>query len=201
MGTDLWSCHLSAPVGRRIAIAYATEIPSRGETHRSPMNSSTAAASASSAEAAFLVILPSGSIVSTPRSAAAGVTPSPRARRQQRRRGQRVQPRVVLAADQVQGAAVEPGDQQRAVLGQSSVDVRGAQPGGAGANRQASTSRILSPHGEQARGDGDRIASRLTGETLGSETVGHGRSHRHSPIIANRQAAGGLRRRLPRPPR
>ena len=67
--------------------------------------------------------------------------------------------RVVLAADQVQGAAVEPGDQQRAVLAQRPVDVGRGEAGGAGADRQPGAARVLPLHGEQALGDGARVAS------------------------------------------
>jgi hypothetical protein len=91
------------------------------------------------------------------------------------RRGQGLQQRIVLAADQVQGAAVEPGDQQRAVLAQRPVDVRRGQARGAGADRQAGAARVLPLHREQALGDGNRIPSRLAGEALRRQALGEGR--------------------------
>ena len=73
------------------------------------------------------------SIAPTPRSAAAGSTPSCARRRalagEQRRRGQGVQPGVVLGADEVQRSAVEPRDQERALVRERPVDVGGAEPG------------------------------------------------------------------------
>ena len=75
---------------------------------------------------------------------------------EQRRRRQRLQPGVVLAADQVQGAAVEPGDQQRALLAQRPVDVGGAEALGAGADREPRAARVLALDGEQPLGDGER---------------------------------------------
>ena len=95
----------------------------------------------------------------------------PHARGEQRRRGQRLQPRVVLAAHQVQRAAVEPGDDQRALLAQRPLDVGGAQPFGARPHRQPEAARVLALHCEQPLGDRGRIAQRRPGERLRREAL------------------------------
>src|SRR5205823_11014429 len=56
---------------------------------------------------------------------------------------QRVQPGVVLAAHEVQRPPVQPGDEERAVLGERTVDVRGAEAGGPRADREAGATRVL----------------------------------------------------------
>ena len=91
---------------------------------------------------------------------------------EQRRRRQRLQPGVVLAADQVQGAAVEPGDQQRALLAQRPVDVGRGEALGAGANREPRSARVLPLHGEQPLGDGDGIGQRRAGQSLRRQSLG-----------------------------
>ena len=117
-----------------------------------------------------------------PRSARGGddalLRQPPRVAGEQRRRRQRVQPRVVLAAHEVQRPAVEPRDDERAVLGQRAVDVGGRQPGGPRADRQPRAARVLRLHGEQPLGDGDRSRRGRPGEQLRGETLGDHRSVR-----------------------
>ena len=83
--------------------------------------------------------------------------------------------RVILAAHQVQRAAVEPGDQQRALLAQGAVDVRGASPssapvppaaprGGPGPARRAGA--------RQPR----RVAGRRARQGLGRQSLGEAQS-------------------------
>jgi hypothetical protein len=103
----------------------------------------------------------------------------PRATGEQGRRGQRVQQRVVLGPDQMQGAAVEPGDQQRALLAQFAIDVGRGEAGGASADRQPGPARILPLHRQQTLGDVDRPLQRGARKRLGGESFGDRRaSHR-----------------------
>ena len=95
------------------------------------------------------------SISATPRAAVSGSTPSCASRRRhrgaQRRGRQQLEQRVVLAADQVQGPAVQPGDEQRAALGQLAVDVGGGHAGGPGPDRQPGAPRDPGPGSPAAR--------------------------------------------------
>lgn len=79
--------------------------------------------------------------------------------------GDRMEPRVVLAPDQVKGAAVEPGDDHRAFI-ESGVDVGGAQSLRAGPDRQFAP-RILRLNGEQATDHLIRVTERPSAQTLG----------------------------------
>ena len=82
------------------------------------------------------------------------------------RRGQSVQPGVVLARDEVQRAAVQPRDHKRAIVAQGAVDVGGVQPAGARPDREPSAPRVLALDGEQALHGRDWIARGAPGEQL-----------------------------------
>lgn len=77
---------------------------------------------------------------------------------------QSMQPPVVVRTDQVQGPAVEPGDHQRTVGAERSVDVGRGQAGGARADREPRAARVLGLDGEQSFGDCDRVRCRWAGE-------------------------------------
>jgi hypothetical protein len=66
----------------------------------------------------------------------------------------------------VQRAADQPGDDERAILGERGVDVRGGQPGAAGADRQAGGAQVLGLDGEQALDDGGRRRGLLARQEL-----------------------------------
>jgi hypothetical protein len=72
---------------------------------------------------------------------------------QQLRIGQGVQPPVVLAADQVQGPPVQPGDDHRAPLAERGVHIRGHETRRPCADRQPCAARILRLDGRQPPGD------------------------------------------------
>jgi hypothetical protein len=88
------------------------------------------------------------------------------------RRREREQPRVVLAADQVERAAVQPGDQERALLGERAVDVRGGEALAARAYRQPGAPWILPLNGEQPLGHCRGVARPRAGEELRREPRG-----------------------------
>jgi hypothetical protein len=78
------------------------------------------------------------------------------------------QPRVVVAADEVQRAASEPGDDHRALLGERCVDVGGGEPGRAGAQGQARRAQVLGLHGQESRHDlGDACRPRAVQQLRG----------------------------------
>jgi hypothetical protein len=58
----------------------------------------------------------------------------------------------------MQGAAVEPGDQERAILGQRAVDINRGQAFCPRANSEANPPRVLALDCQEAVGDRDRIA-------------------------------------------
>jgi hypothetical protein len=66
----------------------------------------------------------------------------------------------------VQRAARQPGDDERALLGERRVDVRGGQPVAAGPDRQARGAQVLRLDGEQALDDGDGRRGPLGGQQL-----------------------------------
>ena len=70
-------------------------------------------------------------------------------------------------------SAVEPGDQQGAVLAQGAVDVGGGQALGSSPNREPGATRVLALDREQALGDRDRVRQRGR-QALGLETFGEG---------------------------
>jgi hypothetical protein len=74
------------------------------------------------------------------------------------RRRQRLQPRIVLAGDQVQRAAAQPSNDERAIRGQAPVDVSGGQANGPGSDREPGALRVLRLHGEQVHDDFHRRA-------------------------------------------
>jgi len=111
--------------------------------------------------------------------------------------GDLMEPRVVLASDQVKGAAVEPGDDHRAII-EGGVDVGGAQSLGAGPDRQPRAPRILCLDGKQATDHVIRTSEWASAQPLGGESLDRGqrfisaRRHRsatlaHPAVIGNRQ--------------
>ncbi len=99
----------------------------------------------------------------------------PRDRGAERRRRQRLEPRVVLAADEVERAAVQPREHERALVGQLAVDVRGREPGAARTDREPRAARVLRLDGEQPLHDRERVPRRRPGEKLRREPLGeHG---------------------------
>ena len=70
------------------------------------------------------------------------------AARPKRRRGDRLNDRIVLAADQVERAAVEPCDDERPVLGERTVDIGRGDAARAGAHGEPKPNRILPLYGE-----------------------------------------------------
>ena len=95
---------------------------------------------------------------------------APRAAGEKLRRRQGVEPRVVLGADEVKRAAVEPADDERAVV-ECAVDVGEVQPGCSGADREPGAAQVLCLNSEQPLGDRDRVAGRLAGQQLGREPL------------------------------
>ena len=91
---------------------------------------------------------------------------------EERRRRQRLQPRIVLTADEMQRAAVQCRDQQRAVLGQRPVDIGGGQADRPRPDRQPRPARILRLDREQALRHSDRIACRGTRQELSGQPFG-----------------------------
>ncbi len=97
---------------------------------------------------------------------------APQAPGGQRRRGERVQPRPVLAADEVQGPAVQPADHQRALLRERPVDVGRRQALAARPDSEPEAARVLPLHREQPLDDRDRVPRGLAGEHLRGKSVG-----------------------------
>jgi hypothetical protein len=85
------------------------------------------------------------------------------------RRREGMEPGVVLGADEMEGAAVQPVDDERAVVVERAVDVGRRQAARAGANRQPEAARVLRLDCQQPLSDRDRVARRLAGEQLGGE--------------------------------
>src|SRR5580704_19426564 len=79
-----------------------------------------------------------------------------------------MQPPIVLAADQVQRAAVQPGDDQRLVL-QRAVYVSGSEPHGPRPHREPGPARVLRLDREQPLGDRGRAGGRLARQQLRRE--------------------------------
>ncbi len=82
---------------------------------------------------------------------------------------QLVQPPIVLAADQVQRPAVEPGDDQRPVFCQRAIHIGRGQPAGPGADGKARPARILSLDGQQPARDVNWASGPVPGQQLRSE--------------------------------
>ncbi len=80
--------------------------------------------------------------------------------------------RIVLAPHEMQSAAVEPGDEQRPLLGEGAIDVGGRDAPGASPNGEPKATRILALDGEHALRDGHRITRRLSREQLRTEAGG-----------------------------
>ena len=87
---------------------------------------------------------------------------------EQRWRSQGMEPPVVLAPDQVERAAIQPADHERAVV-QPAVDVSDRQAARARPNRQAGAAKVLCLDGEQALADLDGIGTPLFTEELSLE--------------------------------
>src|SRR4051812_46739402 len=83
-----------------------------------------------------------------------------------------MQPRIVLAANEVKRAAVEPGDQQRALLGQSPVNITSCQITGSRADRESRTARILALHRQQTLDHSPRAPQWLSGKRLRDKPLG-----------------------------
>jgi len=98
----------------------------------------------------------------------------------ERRCGQRLEPGVILAADEVEGAAVEPGDEERAVERERALDVGGREAARPGAKSEPGDARILALNREEALGDCLRISGRRTGEELRRQSL-----CQHAAIIAD----------------
>ncbi len=109
---------------------------------------------------------------------------SPRVGRVNRRRRQGVEPVIVLAPDEMEGAAVEPGDDERAIV-ERPLDASRGESRRSRPEREPEAAWILRLHREQSLGDGNRIACRRPGEELRLEALGE-----HAPIMAQ----PGLRR-------
>ena len=78
---------------------------------------------------------------------------APAVGRQARGRGERQQPRIVLAPDEVQRAAHQPGDHHGALVGERGIDVAGGEPGRARAQGQPRGAQVLGLHGQQVADD------------------------------------------------
>ena len=91
---------------------------------------------------------------------------------EERRRCKRLQQPVILAADEVERAAVQPRDQQGALNRERPVHILGRQAAGACADRQTRPARILSLDGQDAPCHLDGIERRSPGEELGGEPLG-----------------------------
>jgi hypothetical protein len=66
----------------------------------------------------------------------------------------------------MQGAAVEPSDQQRALLAEGAVDVGRREALGAGTDGEPRAAWVLPLDGKEALGDGGGIRQRRAGEAL-----------------------------------
>ena len=77
--------------------------------------------------------------------------------------------RIVLAAHEVQRAAVQPRDQERPLVGERAVDVRGREALCPRPHRQPRPARILPLDREQPLGNRHRVARGLAGEQLRRE--------------------------------
>ena len=90
----------------------------------------------------------------------------------------RVEPGIVLAPDEMEGAAVEPGDDERAIV-ERPLDAGRRESRRSRPEREPEPARILRLHREQPLGDGNRVSRRRPGEELRLEALGE-----HAPIMA-----------------
>ena len=88
---------------------------------------------------------------------------------------------MVLARDEVQRAAHQPGDQQRSA-GERGVDVAGARRGAAGAQRERHRPRVLRLDREEMRDRGLRLARPAAREQLRGGAPAAQLGRRHSAI-------------------
>ena len=78
---------------------------------------------------------------------------APAVRRQARGRGERQQPPIVVAPDEVQRAAHQPRDHHGALVGERGIDVAGGEAGRARAQGQARGAQVLGLHRQQVADD------------------------------------------------
>src|SRR5262249_54253652 len=109
--------------------------------------------------------------------AASGLLETPRVAGEERRRRERVQPPVVLGADEVQRAAVQPADHERPLVGQRVVEAGERRPGRPCAYRKAGAAEILRLDGEQPPGDRDAVCRLVGAEELSLEPRGEALVH------------------------
>src|SRR5581483_6583317 len=95
------------------------------------------------------------------------------ARPTQRRRDERAQPRVVLAADEVKRAAVQRRHENRPI-GKRRLDVTRVQTASARADRKPETARILRLHREQPLDNRNSVIRGLARKQLRSEPLANG---------------------------
>ena len=97
-----------------------------------------------------------------------------------------MEPRVVVAPDEVQSPAVEPCDDERAIVGEGAIDVGRGEAHAARPDREARTASVLRLHGQQPLADSHGIAGARAGEKLRGEArtedggVGVGPGHEES---------------------
>ncbi len=119
---------------------------------------------------------------------------------EQGRRRQRMQPPVVLPANQVQRAAVEPADDDRTLVGQLAVEVGGREPARACANGEPGAPEILGLHGQEALADPDDVAGAFPSEKLRRESPLENRVF-HAAATRPASRPSGRRSQRPRRPR
>ena len=81
-----------------------------------------------------------------------------------------MQPPVVLAAHEVQRAAVEPADDERALAGERAVDIAHREAVRTGADGEPRAAQVLRLHREQPIRDRHRVGASLVGEQLAGES-------------------------------
>ena len=109
----------------------------------------------------------------------------------QLRRCQRMQPAVVLAVDEMQGAAIQGADDQLARV-ECPVDIGDMQAGAAGADCEPGAAWVLSLHGEDPAGDRAGIGSRFARQQLGPEPALEDlRRNRACGLRGHRGTSGG----------
>ena len=97
---------------------------------------------------------------------------TPRVPGGERRRRQRMEPPVVLPANEVQGPTVEPADHERALVRQRPVDVGGGKTARPRPDRDPGAAEILCLDGQQAVDHPHRIHGPLWTEKLRRESSG-----------------------------
>ena len=110
-----------------------------------------------------------------------------------RRSGQRVQPRIVVAPDQVEGAAVDPGENQRAIHRERPLDVGNRESGGSRADGEPEPPLILSLNGQETLDDGEGVPGRGSSQQLCSQALGDHRIDIRLPRSPGRHLATAIR--------